>query len=802
MDEQYQLVFSGGLLKGRNPEQVATAMAKLLGLPRDKIGAWIADAQRVPVGEPMDLEAAKHLRMQLAALGAVSQIEALDATGHGQAAVSPARKPAVQKQPVTAPIDPHPEQPAPSPRQKLYQWPWLKRFSPLRRRWLLIPEMLLASLVHLVLLMLYALVLLGLLFGVVVPSLGSTWAGGVIGSPLLGLLVQLAAVLLGLLALVILVKPLFSIRPHRYRGVLLRAEYEPDLHAFIEDICERIGTAIPAVIYLDNASRVDAHYYHGPAGFFQRRVVLSLGVPMIAGMNCSQLAAMIAQAMNRFRPRYVPHANSVVLAIQAWLQAALHQPDPIDRQLLQWQQEGRISEVFLGLWQGFFALGHAPLRGMLFVGQLVAHRPVHRILADADKLSLSFAGTEGFLRQLDQLRLLEHSEQEMVPGLTARWQAGEALPDNLVQMMLLQSRQYPSSMAQSLRDAQQQQQRQWASLLPCDNLRLARLTRQQILGSYACLSPAQSLFTQYQKLTRWMTLRYYHHELGLPVTRQQLQQLSAPRSHEAAISAGLESAFAGLYQDFPVLSLKSMFDALSKLEDPEESLHEAQARCEAELEKARYHAKGMQESRGVMRNALSREEIHMAGLWRHWGEARLRRSDLEYLHQQARDAENEYSESQQAQQRFLYAYARRLAAALVLAMRANRSLEEELKLLLGILDRIEQVSMPLRELAQQSLLLEVLLSFQDDPWNRRIRSRIEQRSSDVSTQLLAIGVNLKQAPCPFGNQRKRNLMAYLLAEARDDKRPEGELDRAMDVLNKLPLIQGKLMLRLLEIAGV
>lgn len=781
MNKRYQLVFNGQLLKDRDPFKVAQALAQSLRLPVEEMEGVIKAASRYPVASGLEMEAAKALRMRLAGLGAVTVIE----EQQGQV-------------PKAADDDQHRSR-ADEP-DAVDDWPWLKRFIPLRMQWLMWPGLLLGAALSVFLLLCYIALLLGVFLGLWLPSLSSAWAGHLLGNPLLGLAVQIVVVLLSSLLLLALLKPLLSIRPRRYHGQFLSPEHEPDLHAFIEDVCERMRVPVPTRVYLEQGPVVETFYCHGPLGYFRNQIVLTLGMPLVAGMNTSQLAGLIGQTMNRFRIRNLPQANGLLLAFFSFMKTALHQPDVLDSAFLRWRQQGRIGDGSWRLWAGFARWARLPLKGCLYLMQGMFHRWIHRLVADADKVALAFCGTDGLLNQMDQGQLLSHSHRQLMEGLDKKWRESNVLPENLVQMMLVQARRYPSTMAQQLRDRQQRDFQAQAWIIPSDNLRLGRVLKQRVQGSYDCFSPAISLFQHYAKLTRRMTLRSYHHELQLPVARHQLQRVVPAQSLEGELRKRLDSQFLGGYADFVSLGLKAQVKAMVESGGYDARWQEAEQRCQGIQEHSGQIHNHLSEGYRDMVDAQIREEIMLAGLWSVWQEPRPRRNEMDYIHQQAREAENAYAEALKAQHTFLQPLGQRLAAALAKAMVQHPERDQELWVLLETLERIEQVGQPLRELEIQCLLLEILLSYQGEILNKRIRSRIEQRASDVRGLLTAIGLSLKIAAYPFKDSKKLRLMAYLLEEAMVDKSPEGEMDRGMDVLLRLPLVQKRVLVRLFELA--
>ena len=672
---------------------------------------------------------------------------------------------------------------------------------PLRRRWLLAPGMTIAALGSILLLLAHGVMILALLFGVIVPSLGSSWAGRMVDNPLLGMLLQFGLLLVALLVMLLLLKPLLSLRLPSAPGLAIHPGNEPDLYAFVADICERIQAPVPSRILLDTTPTLVTRYDQGASAWLRGQVVLTLGVPLLATMNCSQLAALIAQAMNRYRGKYLPPLNSLLLAIQTWLQTALHQPDWLDRYLQRLQEQGRLGESVLAAVQWFLGLSRWPLWLWLYLSQWLAFRYVHRLVADSDKMALAFAGSEGYLRQMDQYRLMTYSHAKLMQGLEEKWQEGQRLPENLVQMMVVLGHKYPATMAQQLRDRQQRQQRLQCNLIPSDNQRLARITHQKIQGSYGCLSPASTLFRHYGKLTRGMTLRFYHHELHLPVSRYHLHRVVPAQSLEAELRQSLHERFSELGPGITVLGLKALVANAQTHGQLNALQAELGQRLEAEALRAEGAQLALQEQHAELIEALTAEEIHLAGLWQVWGERRLRRDELEQLHQRARLAEEGYEKHLKERSRYLQTHARRLAVSLAGVIGRWDKPGQEVVQLLNILDRIERVAPQFHDLSIQTLLLELLLSFRGDRFNTRIKSRIEQRSSDIHTLLTAIGLGLKELPYPFRDSRQRRLMGYLLEESLSEPGPQGEMDRGLDVVSRLPLFHARLLVRLLDIAA-
>jgi len=784
----YQVIFTGQLRQGFEAAAVKQALSQRLKLSPEKVEQLFANGRTVLKQTPSE-EQARRIVMQLAAAGAIATV----AANNGEAG-----PPASEAPPAAAAQEEAPEAPAKSKP--------LPKYSPFRRMRLFKPMLFAVAGIEVMLWLVYAGLILGLLGGVIGPSLFSTWGGQLLHSPLPGLLLQLVVFLLGTLALLIVLKPLLALRASRHRGIVIDAAQEPDLHAFIEDVCERIEAPMPSEIRLYNEAAVRTTYHQGALGFLRNQPVLSIGVPLIAWMNCSQLAALIAQSLNRYRRPNAPRATAILLATNGWLQRAVYEDDPVEAIVRRWHREGRVGDGLFGVLERFFTAGRRLVSWRLQLSRRLGRRLIHRSVAEGDKMALAFTGTDGFIRLLDQTGLLAFAGKNVLPGLEAQWQREGELPDNLVQVMVLRSRQYPVSMPQKLREMQEQQKAAIGDILPSDTQRLQRIAHQPIRGAYYCLSPAAILFRNYAKLTHTMTLRFYHHRLQLPLTPYHLKQVAAKGSLEQQLQQRLDRYFLRLYTDFMPLKLRHGIHGLGSSAEAKKQWAMAMARIRSEHERAKIARANFVATEAELVNSASREEMHLAGLGQLWHEEKLKNGELEAVHQSARDAEGEHEQAAHTLEQYLKAHAMRLGAALAVLNKGDglppaiTALQSEAHLLVSVLERIDHVHEQLRQLGLHTVLLETLLSYRTVKKQQKLDDRIEQHAADCKHLLTAIGVALKSAPVPFANGKSKQLMGYVLQDTLTEETPQGDFDRGNDVVKRLALVQRRAIVRLVEIA--
>ncbi|MBT6155735.1 MAG: hypothetical protein HOH82_13845, partial [Planctomycetaceae bacterium] len=125
-------------------------------------------------------------------------------------------------------------------------------------------------------------------------------------------LVYLTPMIIGGILVVFMFKPLFSRSPHSERWRSLTRDDQPLLFAFVERICDAVGAAHPSRINLDVQVNASASFRRGWLSFLGNDLVLTIGMPLVAGMSTRQFAGVLAHEFGHFsqgagmRLTYVP----------------------------------------------------------------------------------------------------------------------------------------------------------------------------------------------------------------------------------------------------------------------------------------------------------------------------------------------------------------------------------------------------------------------------------------------------------------------------------------------------------------
>lgn len=616
----------------------------------------------------------------------------------------------------------------------------------------------------------------------------------------------------GLLLIALLFKPLLALRTSDIPSITLTPEREPDLYAFIEDVCQRIDVPPPAEVRLSHDATLEVRLHEDiKRGLLKGQTVLILGLPLLASLNVRQLTGGVAQAMHGFAPREAPRTARFIERINDWMQCAAHEPDPLDRWLEKRREHSGGNAGLLDAVQRLIGLSRLPLYMNLRLAQLLGARLFQRRATAADAAGRRLAGNGDFRHMLEQSRVLAYAAHKTLPTLARMWRDRNELSDNIAMAVVAQASHLPDSVHEQLRERQTRHLGRVRALLPSDGQRLNWLDRLQEDGSYSCASDSAVLFRRFGKLMHNITMRYYHHHLRLPVTTNHLIRTPLKGSREYEANHFIACYFGSLYADFVPLGFETRFSQMPA--DTEAAIQHwslSLSLIEKEGPKARAVMTTLHQCDDDLITVSNREVMHRAGYGSYLGELPLLKKQHDEIHETCREYEAKYDAALEDAGKAVTPYTGRLAATLALLTipqgqarieHGARLHTEAEALVIKAGARIEHVFPQLRALRLQTLLLESLLSHDSPRAKRKLRDLIIEKTDDINRTLKGIEVGLRSVPFPFPSKQKyRNVMDWALRNALPEGGASAALDRGADAVQNLALLQRLVVGRLCAIA--
>lgn len=781
---RYHVLFASEIQPGRDRDAVKQNLAAALRLSAEKTETLFAGKKRVMKRTDSLVQAEAFVRV-FANAGAVATIEHADGSPMGATQAAPMA--------ATRPVAPVPG------------------YRPFPANWLFRPALFIAALIESLLTLLYVLFLIGAVLLLVYHTLLANWLFEILPHPLLAAVAAALLLAGGSLALALLAKPLLGLIPRKEPFFVLVREVEPEFFNYVAEIAALVGAAMPLEIRVTNSAQLSARAVWGWRSLGRRDTVLTIGLPLLAGLDSRQLAALLTQALHPWRPGAGSVMGRLLDGNIHWLHRAGYEGDLVDRRLGEWQQRLPRLRPLLEKLARLAGWSARPARWRLGFSRVLSRRLVHRLCANRDLAARQIAGSQSLGEAMARSRLLAFATQSTLPELRKMWLAQGTLPDNIAQAVVAHASHYPARVADELDQLEQRRSAESGGFRPTTAQRLALVSGETVKGTYDLAAPCAAYFRRLEKLMHITTVRYYHSHLQIPVTTNKLVRTPTRGSQEYEADSRLRRFFGGSYTDFVPLRLKALAAAMADNGHGQiERWQQAVAQILAEQVRAATVAGSYRSHDEQLIAASNRELLQRAGVGSALsGLTRLKGRDAERLQQECRDAESAVENSVGEVEKLIKPYASRLAAALALLdspplrekmVEAERHYQEAQRLLI-VHERIEASYAKLRDLRLQVILLESLLSYQALKPSARLNDRVNELADDVRRILTGFGVTYKQTPYPFETEeRYANLLDWLLAQSATGEGPSTDFDRCNDTVQRMALMQRLIVGRLATLA--
>lgn len=360
------------------------------------------------------------------------------------------------------------------------------------------------------------------------------------------LFIYVAPLVAGVILVCFMIKPIFSGFRFRQLSIPIGHVENPELFRFIGQLCQLLGAPIPSRVDVQLGVNASAGFRAGFSSLFGNDIMLTLGLPLIAGLNCSELAGVLAHELGHFRQRVAMRFGYIINSINRWFGRAVYQRDELDAALEELAESSGFGILIFLLAR--IAIGIT--RGILFLFMLCSHAlnsfMSRQMEFHADACSLAVTGTEVFLHLHQKLRVLDYSESQVFAQLKGRVQP--KMPDDLSTYVALMASQYAGETQGKIFHAAASYKSKWYDSHPSDARRSERARKANLPGLIHDTRSATCLFGNFSKLSKELTSICYG-SFRRPITQAQLFQVEVPNigvPDTAAQEAAIKQFFGGL----------------------------------------------------------------------------------------------------------------------------------------------------------------------------------------------------------------------------------------------------------------
>jgi len=268
----------------------------------------------------------------------------------------------------------------------------------------------------------------------------------------------LAPMVVGSLLVLFMIKPLFVRRAHYIKPSKIERQDESLLFAFVQKLCHRVGAPMPSEIHLDINVNASASFRRGLLSIFANDLVLTIGLPLAAGLNLHQFAGVLAHEFGHFAQATGMRLTFIIRSINLWFERVVYEEDEWDERIRRWSRDWdfRIGIVLL-VARLFIWITRKIFWVLMLFGHVISSFMLRQMEYDADRYETHLVGAEIFESTARRMVELSLAHEWAFQDLGNAWEEGR-LVDNLPALILANERQIPEDVRQKvlkghLRDA-------------------------------------------------------------------------------------------------------------------------------------------------------------------------------------------------------------------------------------------------------------------------------------------------------------------------------------------------------------
>ncbi|MFI5377960.1 MAG: M48 family metalloprotease [Tepidisphaerales bacterium] len=559
---------------------------------------------------------------------------------------------------------------------------------------------------------------------------------------------------LGALLLLFLIKPVFlRQREDSGRIVTLRPQDEPLLFAFVRKLCSASGAPVPSRIEVDCEANASASLDRGLAG---RKLVLRIGLPLVAALPVRQLAGILAHEFGHFTQRSGMTGSYLIRRLNRFFARIVFERDRLDARL----QRMRLSRNVLA--RGFYYVAAGLVeaaRGvlwlMLVVAELLTCSVLRRMEYDADQREAHVAGTRDFEYTSQLLVFLDVAGHQSRYQLTHTWDQ-RRLADDLPQLIYANARRL-SEQRDDIVKLLGTGKTHWFDTHPSHNDRVRSVEKLGAPGLVECDLPASQLFADFGAVCRRTSEALYRSVFAKEFAEAKL----VPTAVMLGEFDGCRDAFKALNRYFQgcVASFRPVFpadDAQQEPDDVDAASRALAAQRQAMLAAARQADDALEPfEKASERIAVARSEVALCRMFVHSPQAQSLRAKAEReleQHQPVHNmAEEKLVEFELAARRRLTTGLRLLRTdSLAARLPEARHGREEAARLVEVCRALAPCMAPVRKMRELALSIQIFCSAHNPRQpHQALVSRILETTRQTGMMLRELKERLEMVAYPF-----------------------------------------------------
>jgi Zn-dependent protease with chaperone function len=329
-------------------------------------------------------------------------------------------------------------------------------------------------------------------------------------SKLLFLMIYAAPLIAGTVTVLFMLKPLFARSVVHSRQISLNRSAEPLLFEFVEKVCDTVHAPYPSRIDVAFDINASASYGSGITSLIRSDLVLTIGLPLVAGTSLQQFAGILAHEFGHFSQGAGMRVTWIVRSVNFWFAKVVYVRDQLDEWLVETSEEMdfRVGWIF---W--FARLAVFLSRGILWIFMTLSCAASGWLLRqmefDADRHEARLAGSASFEGTCLRLHWLTYGLNDFLKSRMVRASAGTDT-GNPIRDFIQHCSTLNEHDGKRIHRRIQKAKTGWLYTHPADRERIENAARENAPGVFSSKLPAEAVFSSFDRLCLSMILTSRH----------------------------------------------------------------------------------------------------------------------------------------------------------------------------------------------------------------------------------------------------------------------------------------------------
>lgn len=317
-------------------------------------------------------------------------------------------------------------------------------------------------------------------------------------------------IFMGVLLSFFLLRPLI---PQSYRNddEILDSADHPDLFYLIQKLSSYMSVPMPSEIRMNHEVNASASLKDGMGSFKNGQLVLTLGYPLVSGMNTRQLVGVIAHEFGHFSQRYGMAVYYLINSVNYWLQERAYSKYGLALLLKKWRakyDEGFLLVPILAASAGIW-LSQQCLKKLFHMSLYFSQRMSREMEFNADHHECKIVGSDYFSVTSMRIHQLSFAKSK-VSGINDYFWNENVLLKNIPEAINTLTDNLSKREKETVREALDlQESHPWDSH-PADNQRINHALKLNEIGIFHIELEAGKLFKDYENLCKKKTIGIYN----------------------------------------------------------------------------------------------------------------------------------------------------------------------------------------------------------------------------------------------------------------------------------------------------